>query len=537
VAAAVVLVIAAAVFWFIQRGQAPPEVQAAAVTAGPLVADWSATGYVEARTAQLSAPQAGRVIGIFAEEGQQVAAGQVLARLADAEERAGAQAQAEGARAARAEAAAAAAAVRESDRVLADRVRQAEAEVQAARSRLSQARASLSRSRSVSTANLAAARSRAEAARHQLADLEQGYRPQEIQQAEAAVADAEAVAARARTEQRRQMMLLREGAVGRRAVEDANEALARAEAAVTRARANLDLMRRGYRPQEIAAARSRSQAATEEVRAAEAQVEGLEADERQVDEMAALARAAEAGLAEARSARARVETLRRQQQAAQARAGQAAASLQQAQAGLVERVLTAPFAGTVGRRFVDPGALAVPGQPVLTVVESGRAWVEAEVDEQDLAPVRVGQSVRVTAPAYPGRSFAGRIERIGTQAVPQISETRTSARIVRVRVSLDPAPAADRELLRPGMEVDVAGSATLADRAVQVPNDAILASTEGAYVLLVEGDRIVRRPVRTGFTTGRMTEVLSGLREGERVVVSGKEGLTEGTRVTVRDAS
>ncbi|MBI3909731.1 MAG: efflux RND transporter periplasmic adaptor subunit [Armatimonadetes bacterium] len=523
----------AAGMWRWRDRTAQHEVEVTTVQIAPLVAKWSATGYVECRTAQVSAPQVGRLVRVFVREGDRVSPGQVLARLASLPEEAALRVQEEGVRVAVAQAEAAAAALREAAPVYADRIARAEAQVAAARERWQQALASLERDRKIAHANVAASSAEAKAARAQLADLEQGARAEEITQAEAAVAAAEATAARARVEKDRQEMLLQNGAVPRRAVDDAQEALLRAEAELQRARAALALLHEGTRPEQITAARARVQAAEQQQAAAEAQVVGLKVGEREVAAAAAALRAAEAELAETRSAVAHLDTLRHEARAAQAHVGQAAASEQEARAVMAERTLLTPFAGVIGRRYVDPGDLASPSQPLFSVVEAHRAWIAAEVDEQDLAPVRRGQRVSITAPAYPGRVFPGEIVSVGGEAVPQ-TEVRTGARIVRVRISLQPTSPAQRRLLKPGMEVDVAGSATLANQAILVPSDALLVDSAGSYVFVVEDQVVRQRHVQAGHASGRDTEVLSGLHSGEQVVVSGKEGLLDGARVVVR---
>jgi multidrug efflux pump subunit AcrA (membrane-fusion protein) len=138
--------------------------------------------------------------------------------------------------------------------------------------------------------------------------------------------------------------------------------------------------------------------------------------------------------------------------------------------------------------------------------------------------------VLIAAPAFVGVDFKGRVARIGGEAVPQ-TEIRTGARIVRVRVSLEPTPTARQALLKPGMEVHVSGRATLADEAILVPSDALLNDAEGSYVWAVKDGQVRRRRVRPGYPNGPETQIVSGLRAGERVVVGGKEGLRDGLRV------
>jgi RND family efflux transporter MFP subunit len=516
-----------------RRGRAAKEVTVTVARAAALVGEWSATGYVECRTATVSSPQTGRITEILVREGDRVAAGQVLARLDSEAEEAAAGVQAEAIQVAVAQADAARAGLEETARIQADRVGRAEAELLVARARLEHARAALQRSRAVAQPGVGSARAAVEAARAELADLEAGPRPQELTQAEAAVSDAEAAAARTRIERDRQAALFRERAVPRRAVEDADEAMTRADAMVTRARAALELLRKGRRPDELRAARARLQAAHEELRSAEAQVAGLTVEERAVDEMAAGVRTAEAALKEARTARRNLGSLREESRAARARVGQASAGLNQTRATVRQRVVLAPFAGVIGRRLMDPGAVVSPSQPVFSLYEADATWIVAEVDAQDLAPVRVGAEVDVSVPAYPGRVFKAEVARIGSEAVPQ-TEVRTSARVVRVRVSLDRLPPRQHAIFRPGLEVHVAGEAKLAERAVLTPNDAILADASGSFLWLAAADGAERRRVKTGFVGARDTEILEGLSPGDQVIVTGKEGLEPGTPLRVK---
>lgn len=572
-------------FWLREQFQPRVSVAVVAVRDGPLEVEWTATGYVEARVAQVAAPQVGRIVSVGVREGDPVKAGQELGRLTLTAEKAsiaaldqaavasGADAAAaQGAvgefdktlpdriRRAQADAAAARSAIREFNRTQGDRVNRAEAEVGAAQARLRQAQSALESNRRVANANLAAARAQAEAVQAQLADLESGARAEEISQAEAQVASAKATAQRARSEKTRQDQLFRDRAVGKRAVEDAQEALDVAQATLDRSQAALELLRKGSRPQEVAAARSRLQQANQQAAAAEAQLAGLDADERKVEEAQAGVKSAQAAAAETRSAReeqqslkdkataaeaaaaearagvARRTALAQQAKAAEARVKQTKSSSQEARAGMAERTLIAPFDGKVGRRFVDPGTLASPSQTLFTVVEAQRPWIAAEVDVQDLGKVRLKQRVTITSPAYPGRTFQGLVSVIGSQAVPQ-TEIRTGARIVRVRVSVDNIPPGDRALLTAGMDVDVSSRTAIAAKALLIPADAVLTDSEGPYVYVIEEGNAWKRRVKTGYSTGRETEILTGLKAQDKVAITAKEELQDGTRVSVQEAS
>ena len=520
------------VVWQVVARGRPSRVTVAEVHSAPLEGEWSATGYVECRTAEVSAAEAGRLVAVTVREGDPVQAGQILARLSGLSEAAGVQASQEGVHAASAQADASRAALDEAVRLQRNHVDHANADLAAARARLQQMQATQGQNRSVVEARVNAAQAGREAAQAQLQDLLAGARPEELAQAEAALTAAEATATRTRADLQRQEDLYRQSAISRQALDDAKEASARAEAARQQAAEALRLLHAGARPEQIAAARAQVRSAEAQVAVAEGDLAGLAVDARRVEEATAAVRAAEASRDEALSGAVHLETLRNDARADVARTAQSLAALQQARAVLAERTLVAPFAGFIGRRFLDPGAVASPSQPILSVVEAGHAWVSAEVDEQDLAPVRPGGAVVLSAPGYPDRVFQGEVERLGTEAVPQ-TEVRTGTRIVRVRISLRPTPPTERALLKPGMQVHVSGSAVLSPQALLVPNDAVQTDDQGSFVFVVAQNHVHRRAVRAGYATGSETEILAGLHSGEQVVVAGKEGLQEGALVTV----
>ena len=514
--------------WFrMNRGQ---EVSTALCRSAPFEVEWSATGYVECRQADVCAPQVGRVLSVGVREGDPVHAGQVLAQLASRPEEAGVQAESDASRAAAADARASQAALLEAQQTQQAQVERAKADSEAARDRYQEATASLDHDRQVIHPTAVAAGAEADAARADLLDLQEGARPEEIAQAKASAADAEAALVNAHAEWDRMVRLGGEGAVSKQSVDNAREQFLRAQAAHDHALAALTLLEQGPRPEQVAAAKARLRGAEGKLAASEGETASLEVDRRRVAECAADIRSSQAALAEAIAAGERLATLRQQSLAAEARSAQGAATVRQAQSGLADRTLLAPFEGFVGRRLADPGDMASPTQPLFTIVEAGRSWIAAEVDEQDLAPVRQGQPVTITAAAYPGREFSGTVERVGDEAIPQ-TEIRTGARIVRVRISLAPMLPVDRDLFKPGMETNIAGKTILAPNAILVPNDAILTDTTSQYVFVVDDGRTRQRRIQCGDMNGKETEILGGLRGGEIVIVSGKEGLVAGARV------
>ncbi len=192
--------------------------------------------------------------------------------------------------------------------------------------------------------------------------------------------------------------------------------------------------------------------------------------------------------------------------------------------------IEAPFDGVVSRRQVDPGDLALPGQPVFQVADLSDVWVTALIDDIDIGKVYEGQDVQIVLPSYLGSTIKGRVERINATATPR-TEMGTGGRVVRTRIELVEGPGP----LRPGMEVDVRAEAVIARGVLLIPADAVIEDEFGRYVFRVEGNRVRRVEVMLGANNYLQVQVTAGLSAGDLVVVDGKEDLNDGDRVrTVR---
>jgi HlyD family secretion protein len=233
-----------------------------------------------------------------------------------------------------------------------------------------------------------------DAARARLAELEHGFRPQEVAQARSS---AEAAAQRleeARTEAERSRALYAGEAVSRRELDRAETALAGAEAEAERARAQLDLVREGARAETIDAQR-------------------------------ALVEQAEAGLA-------------------------------QAEVGLDDAIVRAPFGGVVTIRHRDPGETVAAGAPVVTVMDPADRWVLIYVREDAIGRVAIGQAASIGSDTWPDREYQGRVTFIAseaefTPATVQTEEERVKL-VYQVKVQVTGDPDGD---LKVGTPADV----------------------------------------------------------------------------------
>lgn len=171
----------------------------------------------------------------------------------------------------------------------------------------------------------------------------------------------------------------------------------------------------------------------------------------------------------------------------------------------------APMDGVVLERNIVEGQAFKAGDVAFKIADHSMVWVNADVPEGDLTAIRVGQKVSVTTRAHPGRTFTGEVALV----IPHLmKETRTA----RVRIEL-----ANPDLaLLPDMYTDVEIATGGGDAVLVVPSSAVIDSGNRQIVLLNSGEgRYEPREVRAGRTGDGMVEVMSGIAEGDKVVVNG----------------
>ena len=182
--------------------------------------------------------------------------------------------------------------------------------------------------------------------------------------------------------------------------------------------------------------------------------------------------------------------------------------------------ITAPFAGMVTAKSVEPGNLAAPGTPLLTIEREGAYRLEVEVDESKLQAVRVGHTAKVTLDAV-GRTLDARV----SEVVPAVD---AASRAYTVKIDLPVVPQ-----LRSGLFGKV--SFTLGNRhALAIPAKALQERGQLQSVFVVANGEARTRLITAGRRFQDVVEVQSGLTAGETVVVAPPTNLTDGDCVEVR---
>jgi HlyD family secretion protein len=151
-------------------------------------------------------------------------------------------------------------------------------------------------------------------------------------------------------------------------------------------------------------------------------------------------------------------------------------------------------------------------------------FVSAPIDEVDAANIKAGQVSRITLDAIKGKSFTGKVKRVA----PYVLELEKQARTVEVEVAFDEPPTAENLLVGYSADVEIV-HATHAN-VLRIPTQTLL---EGNRVLLYRPDGILEeRTVVTGLANWDHTEIISGMNEGDQIVMSlDQAGVKAGVRV------
>lgn len=453
IAAAVIALVVAGGWVYRSRTASQPATEAfrtARVTRGNISVSVTATGAVQPYSqVEVRSRATGTVVDVHVQEGDRVKQGELLLDIDDRDARAG--------------------------------YETAQASRAAAQARLEQSRASLVSTRAQNRTRIAQTEAALATARARLQQLTAGTRPEQLDQAREAVRQAEVNLNLARQSLDRARTLFNDGMVPKTQIEQAQNQYDVAQTQVSTAQARLRELRTGSTQEDIAVLR--------------AQV-----------------REAEAAVAQARAAMLQERVLAADVDAVSAQVRNAAAQAQQARDRLRETQVTAPIAGIVSKLSVQVGQNVIGGVSsggtlVMMLADTRIIQASVLVDETDIAKIKTGMGVRVTADALRNRTFTGKVRRIAPQS--QVVQNVTQYEVI---VGIDhPEPA-----LRLGMGVDAEFVVTGRENVLLVPAEAVRGQ-DAKVVILVEGETLTPVVVETGATDGRQVEIVKGVDAGQTV--------------------
>jgi len=203
----------------------------------------------------------------------------------------------------------------------------------------------------------------------------------------------------------------------------------------------------------------------------------------------------------------------------------ARAGLSIAKQKLAKTKIYAPLSSRVKEKLVSEGDFVKNGTRLFTLIQPNPLKLRFSVSERDVGKMKVGQDVSVKVDAFPDREFRGKVSIV----FPSLEEkTRTLA--IEALVP-------DKEgVLKPGLFARVISYTGGMKDTVVVPNTALLYEGDQIRTYVVEGDRAKERLVKLGNKYGDEIEIVEGIREGDKVVTAGQQGLSEGAKVSFQGA-
>jgi RND family efflux transporter MFP subunit len=185
-----------------------------------------------------------------------------------------------------------------------------------------------------------------------------------------------------------------------------------------------------------------------------------------------------------------------------------------------EAKVLAPFDGVIAARHAQPGSYAPVGEPLFTLIQEANMRFAVDVPEVELPLLHPGARVRVSIAAYPGRIWDSQVARVS----PVVDTSTHTVRAIGELTNPD-------RTLRSGLSGRVQLELESHERALVVPSAAVVRK-DGDYVFRAEGDRARRSPVRVGLEQDGLIEIVSGVADGD-VLLVGEAPLADGGAIRV----
>lgn len=354
-----------------------------------------------------------------------------------------------------------------------------------------------------------------------LEKIKTGARDEDRRQAEAGLNQAKANLLNAQNNYARMEQLFKNGAISQQSLENSQTQLDVVQAQHKIATEQLQLIDNGAREEDIQAMEAQVEQAKAALRLAQVQA-STKTWEKDIALAQSQVETARAGFTSAHALE-KAKSWEAEITAAKTTRTQASIALQLAKKRLRDATIKAPIDGIVSQRFLDLGGMAVPTAPLFEIVDIDTVKASADVIEAHLSQLTLDQQAIINIDGI-NTPISGKIVYISPTLQPM-------QRTAKVEFHIDNVDGT----LKPGMFAKVTVPVEVHTDAILVPRVSLIedAETKTQNVFVVEAGMSQRRPVEIGLSRGGKVEIVSGLNEGESVVVAGQHSLKVGESVTV----
>ncbi len=211
-------------------------------------------------------------------------------------------------------------------------------------------------------------------------------------------------------------------------------------------------------------------------------------------------------------------------EAAEAQLQQAKAASNLANHQLEVSLMRAPFSGIIAARGADVGDMINPmmgGAGVLTLLDFYRVKIGIDVSHQDIVRITKGQPALLKVSVFPDEIFNGQVSVVNLAADNMTKKFRVEVQVNNPDL-----------VLRPNTFGEVTFEVEIHENVFAVPQKAVI---DNKFVFVADGDKAEKRDVVLGIQNAEMVEIVSGLVEGDLVIVEGNYSMDDGTRIEIKE--
>jgi len=200
----------------------------------------------------------------------------------------------------------------------------------------------------------------------------------------------------------------------------------------------------------------------------------------------------------------------------------AAIQLEQAEKELVNATIKSPISGIIIKKQVEEGEYINIGSPIVTIVDVSKLKIKLNVSEVNVYQLKLGDKAIISTDVYPGVVFEGDISFISSQG--------DDSHNYPVEIVI---PNNSRYPLKSGSFANVVIKLPVATEAAYIPRESLLGSITDAEVYVAENNKAILKKIVVGNGNDKYIKVISGLKEGEQVIVNGQINLSENKAIKI----